>query len=381
MKRYIKPAVAALLGVCATASWADTGFTFSGFGTLGAVRTNNDDSEYRSGMRQHKGADSTPDFGVDSRLGLQGVYKFNDEFSAVAQVLTSRRDGKEGPQVEWLYAQYSPVKSLDLRLGRLVLPIFMLSDNRNVGYAHYWMRVPQEVYGVYPLTSFDGVQARWRDSVGGGINLNVQGSAGTSKADLYLTAPKNLVGPELEDVRVAMKYPRLYSLAVSAEKGSWTLRASKTYGRQLEMVMPTTVLGVPVPWLPKGTDNFSNVGVQYDDGSLVVMSEYVTRRYSDAGKVNSDSYYISGGYRLGAFTPYATYAYFNPKGSYYRGATTTPGITRALGMRWDAASNVAVKAQVERVRRTDVTFTQSSMGFLMNPPSVTAVSLAVDFVF
>lgn len=380
MKRFIKPAAAALLGMCATASWADQGFNFSGYGTLGAVRTNSDEVEYRSGLRQHKGADGTPDFGVDSRLGLQGSYVFNDQFSAVAQVLASRRDGKEGPQVEWLYGQYSPIKAVDLRLGRLVLPIFMLSDNRNVGYAHYWMRAPQEVYGVYSLTSFDGVQARWRDNVGG-VNLNVQASGGTSKADIFTTASVEVAPGTLFffNTPVSLKYPQLYSLAVSAEKGFWTIRGSKTYGKNTEMLLPASMGSAA--WLPKGTDNFTNVGVQYDDGSLVVMSEFVARRYSVAGLVNSNSYYVSGGYRFGAFTPYLTYSYLEPKGFYYRISSTTPGITRSAGVRWDVATNVAVKAQFDRARRTDISFVNAPQTFLQQPRSVNAVSLAVDFVF
>lgn len=377
MKRYIKPVMAALMGIFATTSWADSEFNFSGFGTLGAVRTNTDAAEYRSGLRQHKGATSEPDLGVDSRLGLQVSYKLNEQFSAVGQVLTSRRDGKEGAQVEWLYGQFSPIKSVDLRAGRLVLPIFMLSDNRNVGYAHYWMRAPQEVYGVYPLTSFDGLQARWRDNVGG-VNLNVQASGGTSDANLYLTAPD--LSNNLFDARVTLKYKQLYSLAVNAEKGFWTVRASKTYGKKTEMLMPLPPFGT-FTWLPEGTDNFTNFGLQYDDGSLVVMSEFVARRYSNQGLVNSNSYYLSGGYRFGSLMPYATYSHFSPKGAYYRRLTTSPGITQAVGVRWDVATNVAVKAQFERVRRTDVSFTQATMDFWSKTPSVNAVSLAVDFVF
>lgn len=403
LMRIIKPAAAALLGICATAAWAENGFTFSSYGTLGVVRTNNDSLEFRSSARQDQGADRSGDFGVDTRLGAQATYQLNDQFSAVGQLLASRRDGKQGVQVEWLYGQFSPVKTVDLRVGRLVLPIFMLSDNRNVGYAHYWMRAPQEVYGAYPLTSFDGVQARWRDSVQN-VNFNVQASAGRSKANLYFDSfvpyPALVGGPfAVPNAKVRLEYPQLYSLAVSAEKGFWTVRASKTYGKKTEMTsqdtkafqerflgsLPPGVASLLPPasnvWLDKGTDNFTNIGMQYDDGSIVVMGEFVARRYSFEGKLNSNSYYLSGGYRLGAFTPYATFSHFTPKGDYLTQSSKTPGITRAVGLRWDAASNVALKAQVERVRRTDVVFTNGSLSTLTNPPSVTAVSLALDFVF
>ncbi|NML18918.1 porin [Azohydromonas caseinilytica] len=374
LKLY-RPAVAAFLGVCATAALAeDSAFSFSGYGTLGAVRTNLEDSqaEFRSGARQNKGASRATDLGVDTRLGLQATYKFNEVFSAVGQVLASRRDDQAGPQVEWLYAQATPTQGVDLRIGRMVLPIFALSDNRNVGYAHYWVRAPQEVYGPYSPTSFDGVQARWRDNVGG-VNLNVQASAGQTEADVYY----------LFRSKSTLKHDRLYSLAVSAGMGDWTLSASKTLGKD------TSITG-PVFNLPKGDDNFTNLALQYDNGEFMAMAEYVTRRYSTMDLVNSDSYYVSAGYRLGAWTPYAIYGHFTPKGDAYISRTDfgqpipgafPKGHTRAVGVRWDAYKNVAVKLQVESVKRTDFAFANRSFQFIRETPNVTAVSLAVDFVF
>ncbi len=383
LKRNSSLAFAALMTVCATASQAaDQGFAFSGYGTVGGVKTNTDEAQFRSGPRQDRGATRSVDFGVDTRLGLQGTYTHNDTFSAVGQVLTSRRDGQQGPQVEWLYAQAKPTQALDLRVGRMVLPIFMVSDNRNVGYAHYWLRAPVEVYGAYSLTSFDGVQARWASAVDD-VNVTVRGSAGKSKGDIYL----------LDKPKAELKYPRLYSLALSLEKGFWTLSASRTVGKDVELKGDYLNLD------PDGKDTFTNLGLQYDDGQAVAMAEYVTRRFKNPGhpgpagdgSVNSDSYYISGGYRLGAWTPYVTFSHFKPKGEGYRGynpnlLASAPGdipkgITRAVGVRWDAYRNVAVKAQFERVTHTDYAFMDPSWPFQLTPPSVRVWSIAVDFVF
>lgn len=381
VKRMSYPALAALLSVFATASWAEPGFNFSGFGTVGGVRTNTDEAQFRSTPRQDRGATRETDFGVDTKLGLQATYELNDTFSAVGQVLTSRRDGKQGPQVEWLYAQVKPVQNVDVRVGRMVLPIFMVSDNRNVGYAHYWLRAPQEVYGAYALTSFDGVQARWQNSVQD-VNVTVRGSAGTSKGDIYL----------LDKPKSTLKYPRLYSLAVALEKGFWTVSASKTLGKDVE------VKGDFFTLAPDGSDNFTNVGVQYDDGQFVAIAEYVTRRYNNQvsgplgdNSVDSDSYYISGGYRFGAWTPYVIYSHLKPKGEGYRAfnpqtgesrpGPLSKGITRAVGVRWDAYRNVAVKAQFERVTHTEYAFMDPSWPFQLTPPAVRVWSIAVDFVF
>ncbi len=68
----------AIAALTATSAHADDGvnFKFSGYGTLAATFTDNDDLQFRSSINQSKGAGTGPDFGVDSRLGLQAVATF-----------------------------------------------------------------------------------------------------------------------------------------------------------------------------------------------------------------------------------------------------------------------------------------------------------------
>lgn len=344
--------------------------TFSGFGTLGYTTTNSDAVQFRSTIRQHKGAtESNGDFGVDSKLGLQANVKFNETFSAVGQVLAMRRDGEENPTVEWLFGQAKVADWADLRVGRMVLPTFMLSDSRNVGYASHWLRAPQETYGFFFPTSFDGVQGVLRGAVGG-FNLTTQLSAGTSKSDAYFFGP---VGQA--------DYKKIYSVNMLAEQGNWTFRLGYTAGADTEVTSSSQN--------EKGKDKFSGLGVQYDNGDLLVMSEYVTRRWTSKvnsaldGVFDSDGYYVSAGYRFGSFMPYVTYSRYEPKGLAF---TLQPGYpndgeTQAIGLRWDAMKNVAVKAQVEEVKGTQGTQLLGVAGQTYNGEKVRAVSIAVDFVF
>src|SRR5690606_32482283 len=84
--------------------------------------------------------------------------------------------------VEWLFAQYSPTTNVDLRLGRVVLPAFMISDSRNVGYAQPWLRAPLEVYSQLPMSTLDGAQVNWRIPVGGAI-VTIQPTYGSSASN------------------------------------------------------------------------------------------------------------------------------------------------------------------------------------------------------
>lgn len=271
---------------------------FSGFGTLGAVVTDTDLAQFRSSGRQSNGATNSPDLGVDSRLGLQVNANFNDTFSAVGQLLTGRRDGSEMPQVEWLFAQAAVTPWLDLRVGRMVLPTFMVSDTRSVGYAQYWLRAPQEAYQMFPPSSFDGAMASLHSSFGD-TNVTLQLSVGKSDtAKVYVF-----------DREITMNYGELFSLNLTAERGNWLLRYGRTSDPDLKPE------GLPFA-IPKTEDVFSGLGVQYDNGQLVVLSEYLTRR-TTPNLFDTNSYYLSAGYRLGAFTPYVIVSRMQGKGTVF----------------------------------------------------------------
>jgi len=352
-----------LLGLCLCAAGqalADEAisYKFSGFGTVGAVVTNTDLAQFRSSGRQSNGATTSPDLGVDSRLGLQVNASFNDTFSAVGQLLTGRRDGSEMPQVEWLFVQAAATPWLDVRLGRMVLPTFMVSDTRSVGYAQVWLRAPQEAYQMFPPSSFDGVMASMHDSFGD-TNVTLQLSAGKSDtAKVYVF-----------DREITMNYGELFSLNLTAERGNWLLR----YGRTTDPDLKPE--GLPFA-IPKTKDTFSGLGVQYDNGQLVVLSEYLTRR-TNTGMFDTNSYYFSAGYRLGALTPYVIVSRMQGKGTVFN--SDSDSHTNAVGMRWDLMKNAALKMQLERV---------FSRGQLVNAkpafntdPSANVLSVALDFVF
>lgn len=345
--------------MCAVPAFAATTFgehvRLTGFGTLGAVSTSTDEAQFRVDSRQKRGADSDIDVGVDSKLGLQLDAKVNETFSAVGQLMVSRRLSGTAA-LEWLYGKASLPAGFEIKLGRMVLPTFMVSDSRSVGYAAHWLRAPQELYGLYPPSSFDGGQLVYRNAFGG-FNLTAQVSAGTAQEDILLAStPLDL---DLSGIR---------SLNLLLESGNWLLRLGKTEAK-------FTLTGLPIPPL---TDQFSGIGLQYDNGKLLVMSEYITRREDGLALFDGDCWYVSAGWRFGNWTPYATVTRFTPKGIGY--ADRKKDTSDALGVRWDAMPNLALKAQVQNLQGTR-SFEWATPRFEAERPNVRVVSLAVDFVF
>lgn len=256
----------------AAAVAADNGITttISGYGTVAGTLTDDADGGYVTSVQQHVGATNRLDIGLQSRLGLQGVVKFDPEFSFTAQALATRRAEKDYDiGMDWLYGQYTPVSGLDLRLGRMAMPTFLYSDTRNVGYAATWLAAPPEVYAPMPFSTLDGLQGLWRLNVGP-ATVSTQLSFGNTSS-LAWTA----IGV------LDVKGKDLVSLSVTTEVGDWTVRAA--------MSQFNTPLSIPVaPGVAidhNVTDKFMTVGGQYDNGTAIVMTEWARRRQNDVAGI------------------------------------------------------------------------------------------------
>jgi hypothetical protein len=364
MHRLIGLLLGGLLEIVTTAVMAAPSesltWKFSGFATLGAVSSRSQEAEFRANPQEYRGARQAPDVDVDSRLGLQESVQWGSDLSAVGQVLVSQREGREKPRIQWLFLQANTTPWLQLRAGRMVLPVFLLSDSRSVGYAAHWVRPPSEVYSLYPASTFDGAQAQARTDWAG-TNLTLQASAGTTQVHVMSFGQAFLVD-----------FKRLYSLNAVAERGSWTFRLGGTAAVQ------ATLRGFAIPLAPF-TDVFRGAGAIYDDGRLLVQAEYVTRRTSQGGFLDMDGDYLTAGYHVGSYTPYATYSHFRPRGSLLASLPHTR--TVAAGVRLDAWRNVALKAQIESAQNNPFNFANEPVAFQQERHQVSVLTLLADVVF
>jgi hypothetical protein len=107
----ILPAVLAALSATPAFAQLAPSFDFSGFGTLGVVRSDERRGDYvvdlfrpdRPGFTREWSAE------VDSRLGLQLAATVTPKLSAVVQVVSKQRyDDTFTPVVEWANLRYQP---------------------------------------------------------------------------------------------------------------------------------------------------------------------------------------------------------------------------------------------------------------------------------
>jgi len=416
----------ALTGAAQAAEGDPSIWSFSGFGTLAAVHSSEHEADFLGSNRQSSGAGRTQatSFGPDSRLGGQITAKFTPELSAVLQGVTQHQyDNSWTPQVEWANVQYQFSPALRVRVGRIAMPAFMVSETRLVGYANPSVRPPQEVYFINSITSNDGVDATHVSHFGDAVNSlsGFYGRSTTKIPDDVTARAKTSWGInntlEMGATSVRVSYV-LLKIDIEAESLRLLQDGLNGFG--------DAASAIPVPSIQAaGAQAYAlaqkyslqglsrqtlAIGVSHDTGHWFVAGEYV-RLIASAPFANANSGYVTAGYRVGAWTPYATLA-----------ATRTPqptegGISTAglpaqlaagaaalnagvsdlvvnipkptqqsitLGLRWDFMKNAAAKLQYEHIALGD----NSYYGQLINrSPSYQAggklnlVSAAVDFVF
>jgi hypothetical protein len=415
MKKY-KVIPALVLAICTQHAYADngTGVTITGFGSAAVTTTNTDKAEF-SRPNQARGVRENLATGVDSNVGLQASMPINDWLSVTAQGLV-RKDAEDdfGGELAWAFAKAKVSKDISVRVGRVGLPVFMISDYRNVGYANTMLRPPVEIYSQVVFNSIDGVDVTWQRSFDD-TTYTAQVAAGKTKAQLAgdITVEAN----SLTAVNLVAEHGPL-TFRLGRADGKMTIANSTSFNTLLGGLRAAGAgyhfaqLGQLANdlQLDHRKASFTSAGFGVDWNDIIVQSEFAKRK--TGSYVNdTSSWYVMTGYRIGKFLPYITHSELKidsfvantvpaacPTG--YPAACTptmvalSSGVSRlkntgvgqgeqttdSIGVRWDLYRSIALKAQIDRIRP------QNGTGLLLNtspgfhsPVTVGAVSL--DFVF
>jgi len=377
-------AAIALAAAQAPAYAVDTGIDWlkiSGFGTFAATRANIDESSgayFNPSVNSTRGAQDSWDLGVDSKAGVQATALINPQFSATVQVI-DRKDyeGSYRPVVEWANLKFDATPDIAVRVGRVGLPAFLISDYINVGYSQPWVRAPLEAYRLAPPSHLDGADATFRFHAGD-TTISLQPAFGRSHQKIQ-TAPDG--GGIVAD----LKSKNIVAVNMALENGPWTAR----YGN----VRTTTDISVP-GFTSQAKDNFSELGLIYDKNNWLAQGEYIWRTGNN--DVKQKMGYATLGYRFGTVMPSLTVSRFREQTP---GSSLTTQNTISPAVRWDFYKNMALKVQWDHITRPDSTSvstgpfrpptdvytglfnTNADSAFAGDNKSVNVVTLALDFVF
>jgi len=380
------------LAYASDANYGD--ITVSGFGTFGYARLNTDDAEFIR-PNQASGAGKSFKNGVDSNLGIQATSQLSEKISATGQILV-RKDATDdfGAELAWAFAKYKINDNFSVRVGRIGLPAYMISDYRNVGYANTMLRPPSEVYSQVPLNHIDGVDATYSTNVGE-VLVTGQLALGRSTAEVA----------GFGDIKATNEI----ALNLSAEYGPLTLRVGRV-SADINMKDATALNGLLTTLKTAGFGSvandlsvidkkgtFTSVGATLDHKNYLVQAEYAKRK-TDSFISDTSSWYVMGGYRMGSFLPYVSHGSLKQNSAH--STSTIPAVgqllplvygvntvlsqdeqtSNTIGVRWDFKKNAALKVQVDQIkpRNGQMIVANAKPGFNR---SVTAIAAAVDFVF
>jgi hypothetical protein len=137
------------------------GWEFTGFGTLGYAESGKYDEQIlKRNITQRSQEIEDSGWRVDSRLGFQVSKEIARSWDAIGQIVVQEKANNSIENaIEMAFVRYQSEDAWSVRLGRMSLDTFMLSDHRNVGYSYHWVRPPPEFYAWIPFSSYDGAKA------------------------------------------------------------------------------------------------------------------------------------------------------------------------------------------------------------------------------
>jgi hypothetical protein len=384
-------------------------FSFDGFGTAGVVHSSQDKADFTATDFEPNGAGYSRSWSasVDSLIGGQVSATLGPRLSAVVQLIAQQNyDNSYWPHIEWANVKYLFTPDVSIRVGQFVMPTFLESDSREVGYSHPWVRPPTEIYSLNPITNLDGLDASYRLHLGGVTNM--------LQADYGRNLAFKAAAGSTFDARYA------WGIFDNAEYGAGLIRVSYLSSKiTLNTAAADALFDAFRQFGPQGAGianryeivdksaTILTVAASYDPGQWFAMGEWVAFR-SDSFFVASNAWYVSGGGRAGPFTPYLTYAKVTQRSSYSAGlnvaalpAYLAPAAaalnadlnlalnsrpdqyTVSIGVRWDFMKNFDLKLQLDRIN-----LGAGSAGTLINVQpgfplgsTIFLFSSVVDFVF
>lgn len=391
--------VLAVLGALAAQAHADDALpiTISGFGTGALTMTDTNDGLFNR-TNQVGGAGKSARTGVDSNLGLQMTAKLSENLSLTAQGLV-RKNGPSDQfagEMAWAFAKYKINDEVAVRLGRIGLPVYMISDVRNVGYANIMMRAPNEVYRQVTADNIDGADILYQHNFG---ETTVTGQLAVGRTRFHAAANYDVEFKPAVSAQVVLENgPFTYRLGHAKAKVNLydnanlntLLAALNKYG--------LTSVSAQLP-LSDIDGTFTSAGISMDYNNIVLQGEYAKRKTDTRAIQDTSSYYLMGGYRMGKFLPYLMYGDVKQDSirSFASLPTTGPlaGLTAAangaiqaglqsttaIGVRWDFYKSAAFKFQIDHISTRDGT------GYFVNAKpalagkSVNVYAAGIDFVF
>jgi hypothetical protein len=345
---------------------------FSGFATLGAVLSDSDHHGYRKDVSSDEAVYSGEiDFKQHSLLGLQADWSISSKFDAVYQgVLRDLAEPSLDRYTTLAFLRYEVNTNWSVRAGRTAPDLFLLTEYRDVDFSYVWATAPNEIYGIIPYRSIDGVDVTYSQRALGGV-FKTKLFTGSSEAEVSSTSTVETI--KIEDI---------IGISLSFDHFDWLVQAkhsqmkignepqSNTFGidyisKVPDFLWPNSDIFAKSLLMTGKEINYSSLSSQYRWKSWLASAEW-SRISSDSDVIPTiNSGYTSLSYQINAHQFYGVYAFTNANTYVF----DEPGVneqalaeviegttylmnfyaanqqTISLGWRWDITNNIASSLQ------------------------------------
>ncbi len=357
-----------------------------GFGTAAVEKS---DSQFDSSDR-----DSHNDqfnFAKDSRVGLNFSAK-KEEWQVATQLSARGGTGKFLATLDFAQAAYKAPFGLRLRLGRIFNPVWLVSDQIDVGYSYMWIRPPEAVYSLNPVKSLDGgslsyLRELWGQDfelelVAGGNSINLESSSYTFNPRYYGSLD-NAIG-----INFSVGNADTYRVRAGYIQGNAQFFTEAPISLSSVSNSLSSVYALSKTQMDTGRAQFFSLGARAQFGSLILWSEWAKRFIAGTAVTRAAAGYETVGYELGRWLPHFTHSWqgelqgsafvhpgYSPNtatGLSYAGVTAQSTTGWILGVNYKAAENFTAKLEVEK---SFYNYSDPSKDF-----AVWAYRLALDFL-
>lgn len=301
----------------------------------------------------------------DTTFGLQLDY-FNESFTASTQIVKRPQDTWSDPELEWAYLGYS-FGDVELRAGRLRLPVFIASEYYYVGHAYKTARPPEELYNsILGITAYNGVNLVW--------NLELLDEYQVTITPFVAFEDDNTLEiTKTFDVQVDVQDIFGISTQLFGDNFKWNFTYfDADYDQQFIIKNPAP--GIPKLVLDQPNRRFElySFGAEYDIGDWTLTAE------RQLGNVRS-TWYASASYRMGKFSPYVLYGETKTKRTDITDFDGKSGSSFVTGVRYDIRYNLSVNLEWQGFK----SFGNQRGSFVSTPkdPDADLVTLMFNFVF
>ena len=382
-------------------------FSINGFGTLSLMKGSDSELGFRE-MLSQSGVFDEYDVGHNSDLGIQADYYASSKLNFGAQFFVKKNNISLDKSTKWAYLAYKISPKNTVRIGRVGVDSYMMSDHKNVGFTHLWTHLPAEFYSSQTVDSLDGIDWAFKYPLFDGL-LRTKLSYGHAK---YRYHSNNTVNNN--EINLA----NMFGAGISWENGTWSLKLSYSQAKTEvkndvirffdEALIQAAQLGWPEVnsfgqlSIDGTSTHYYSAAVAYDTSDWIIQSELGV---VDANSIipSPISGYLSIGRKLGSVTPFIVGAWSHTRGGRLKMPTPALSLfnqlqqdgqyvfnqfhtsqqTLSIGARWDIKPKVALKMQWDKtwVDEYGSLLLDRTNGALAEKQKLDMLSISVDFLF